>query len=54
LQGHKVYLLSQLDPSVVEELDVIPIAKPDELNRLARQHGSCIVLSNAPYVTTIT
>jgi nickel-dependent lactate racemase len=54
LREHKVYLLSQLDPSVVEELDVIPIGKPEELNRLARQHGSCIMLSNAPYVTTIT
>ncbi len=51
LNRHKVYLLSRLDPSVVEDLDVIPIAGPDELLRLARQHRSCLLLSNAPYVT---
>ncbi len=53
LRSHRVYLLSRLDPSVVEDLDVIPVAKPEELNRLAQQHASCTVLSNAPYVTTI-
>jgi lactate racemase len=51
LEQYKVYLLSRLDPSVVEDLDVIPIAGPDELQRLARQHRSCVLLSNAPYVT---
>ena len=50
---HKVYLLSRLDPAVVEDLDVIPVAGPDELRRLARQHSSCILLSNAPYVTSV-
>lgn len=50
---HKVYLLSRLDPTLVEELDVIPVAGPDELLRLARQHSSCILLSNAPYVTSV-
>jgi nickel-dependent lactate racemase len=53
LNRHKVYLLSRLDPSVVEELDVIPVAGPDELLRLGRQHASCLLLSNAPYVTPI-
>ena len=53
LNRHKVYLLSRLDPSVVEDLDVIPIAGADELLRLARQHPSCLLLSNAPYVTPI-
>jgi lactate racemase len=51
LERHKVYLLSRLDPSVVEELDVIPIAQPDELHRLAHQHRFCILLSNAQYIT---
>ena len=51
LQQHKVYLLSRLDPSVVEDLDVFPLAGPDELARLVRQHRSCILLSNAQYVT---
>jgi hypothetical protein len=51
LEQHKVYLLSRLDPSWVEDLDVIPIAGPDELVRLARRHRSCVLLSNAQYVT---
>ena len=36
LDRNKVYLLSRLDPSVVEDLDMIPIAGPEELTRLAR------------------
>jgi lactate racemase len=52
LQQHRVYLLSRLDPSVVEELDVVPIARPDELVRLVRQHRSINLLANAQYVTT--
>jgi len=44
-----VYLLSRLDPSLVEDLDVAPIAQPDELVRLARRHESCILLANAPH-----
>ena len=51
LERDKVYLLSRLDESVVEDLDMIPIAGPDELARLVRRHPSCILLSNAPYVT---
>ena len=51
LERHKVYLLSRLDASLVEDLDLIPLAGPDELTRLARQYPSCILLSNAPYVT---
>ncbi len=47
LDRTKVYLLSRLDASVVEDLDMIPIEGPDELARLARQHSSCILLSNA-------
>ena len=51
LQQNKVYLLSRLDPSIVEDLDIIPIATADELIRLARQYRSCTLISNAPYVT---
>jgi nickel-dependent lactate racemase len=43
-----VYLLSRLDPALVEALDIIPIAGDDELARLSRQHQSCILLANAP------
>ena len=46
----RVYLLSRLDPSVVENLDMVYVAAPEELARLARQHESCIVLANAPRV----
>jgi nickel-dependent lactate racemase len=52
-ESHKVYLLSGLDQSVVEDLDMIHLAGPDELIRLARRHASCNVVSNAPYVTVI-
>ena len=48
LEHHSVYLLSQLDPAAVEELDMIPIRGADELVRLAHRHPSCIVLANAP------
>ncbi len=51
LDHHKLYLLSRLDSAVVEDLDIIPLAAPDELARLVQQHSSCILLSNAPYVT---
>jgi len=45
----KVYLLSRLEESVVEDLDVIPIGNGAELARLVRRHTSCILLSNAQY-----
>lgn len=50
LDRGKVYLLSRLDPSLVDALEMISVAAPDELSRLARQHRSCILLANAPQV----
>ncbi len=47
LDHGSVYLLSRLDPSLVEDLEMIPVAKPEELVRLAQQHGSGTLLSNA-------
>jgi nickel-dependent lactate racemase len=47
LERDRVYLLSRLDPSLVEELEITPLGGPDELVRLARQHKSCILVSNA-------
>jgi nickel-dependent lactate racemase len=47
LEHGPVYLLSRLAPSLVEDLDVAPIANADELARLARQHQTCTLLSNA-------
>jgi nickel-dependent lactate racemase len=48
LEHGRVYLLSQLDPTALEELDVVPLADAAELVRLTAQHKSCIVLCNAP------
>lgn len=49
LDRAKVYLLSRLDETLVEDLQIAPIREPAELARLARRHESCILLSNAPY-----
>ena len=43
-----VYLLSRLDPALVEDLDMVPLGDPEELGRLSRRHDSCILLANAP------
>ena len=53
LDRGKVYLLSGLEASVVEELDMIPIEKPEELARLARHYQSCVLLPNAPFVAAV-
>ena len=44
-----VYLLSRLDRSLVEDLEIAPIARAAELVRLAGRHESCILLANAPH-----
>lgn len=50
VQGRaKVFLLSRLDETLVEDLRIAHVARPDELARLARRADSCIVLANAPY-----
>ena len=46
-----VYLLSRLEPSVVEDLDITPMADADEVSRLFSRHASCILLANAPYAS---
>jgi len=51
LDQGKVYLLSRLDPSLVEELDMIHVADGDELTRLARQYQRVILLANAAHAT---
>ena len=47
LETSRVYLLSRLDPGLVEDLEMIPIDGPDELVRLAQRNSSCLVLANA-------
>jgi len=32
---------------MVEDLEMVPIEKTDELQRLTRRHGTCSVLNNA-------
>jgi len=44
-----VYLLSRLDQSLVEELEIAPVAEVEELVRLVGRHESCILLANAPH-----
>ena len=50
VEQEHVYLLSRLEPSLVEELDMTPVEGDDELSRLARRFESCILLSGAPHV----
>lgn len=49
LRQSKVYLLSGLDPVLVEQLNMVPLGSADELARLVRRQRSCIVLWNAPH-----
>jgi nickel-dependent lactate racemase len=49
LRRAKIYLLSQLDESFVEEIGIAPINTPGEIVRLAHRHKNCIVLANAQF-----
>jgi hypothetical protein len=40
-----------LEPSIVEELDMIHVAGGKELARLTGHHPSCILLANAPFAS---
>lgn len=46
----RVYLLSQLEETAVEELGLAPVSCVAELARLVRRHESCIVMANAQHV----
>jgi len=48
LQQGTVYLMSRLDAGLVEQLNMVPLAGAEELERLVRRHPSCILLANAP------
>jgi len=45
----RVYLLSDLDAELVEGLGIAPVSCLAEVERLGRQHDSCILLGNAQY-----
>lgn len=49
LEKNRVYLLSELDGELVEDLGLAYIASEDELARLSRLHRSCILLADAQY-----
>lgn len=53
LERVKVYLLSRLPESVVEELGVAPVEDAEDVTRLLRRHPSCIVLENAQYARAV-
>ena len=50
----RVYLLSQLEESLVEDLGIAPVGNIADVARLARRHESCIVLANAQRVLAST
>ena len=49
LEHAKIYLLSRLDESTVEDLGMAAVADAREIERLARRHESCIVLGSAQH-----
>jgi hypothetical protein len=49
-----VYLLSRLDPDVVEDVGMIPLDRPDEARRLTASADSCLVVSHADRVGAST
>lgn len=49
LENGRVYLLSRLEPEVVESLGLAPVEDASDLTRLARRHDSCILLESAQY-----
>jgi hypothetical protein len=48
LEHGKIYLISQLDDELVEELGVAPLGS-EQLSRIAQRYESCLVLTNAQY-----
>ena len=49
LKRVRIYLLSQLDEGIVEDLGMAPVAAAAEIGRLAQRHSSCIILGNAQF-----
>jgi nickel-dependent lactate racemase len=53
MQQAKIYLLSQLDESLIEDLGIAPMTEPEDVARLAQRRESCIVLANAQFVVPL-
>lgn len=45
----RVYLLSQLDSGLVEDLFITPLEHPDDVERLLAQPGQCLIVENAQH-----
>jgi nickel-dependent lactate racemase len=45
----RVYLLSQLDSDLVEDLFITPLEHPDEIGRLLELPGQCVIIENAQH-----
>ena len=49
LRRGSVYLLSQLDDDLIEDLGLAPVHSEKEVSRLASRYESCILLANAQF-----
>lgn len=47
-----IFLLSRLDPVVVEELFITPLGKPREVQRLLDGDGTCVLLESSHFLAT--
>lgn len=47
----RVYLLSRLESSIVEDLGLIPVSDPGDIGRLAARSGGCLVVGDAQFAT---
>jgi nickel-dependent lactate racemase len=50
MEHARIYLLSRLEESVVEDLGLVPVAESSDIARLAARHPSCILLANAQHI----
>ena len=49
-QQSRLYLLSRLDETTVEQLNMIPVTDPADVGRLVARHESCVVLPDAQFI----
>ena len=49
----RIYLLSNLDGSIVEDLGIAHVSCTDEVDRLMQRHESCILLANAHHAVPV-
>ncbi len=53
LDRHRVYLLSDLDQSVVESLGLVYVESAEEIIRLSGRHASCAILPHAQHAVLV-